>query len=1376
MYDCTASCTILHSVLLFYLPNIIFAWILLANHMRILFFVLSAVLSVLATVSLRANNTTVRYLDTSDGLSNNLISAIYQDSRGFIWIGTRNGLNVYNGNEFTTYINDKYSRDSLLGNDIRQIAGDGGNNVFIASDRGIVRYDIAKAEFLPVYGDSRGRAVYFNGALYYASDAKVFCYDGETSRAIVSVPGSVVCSLCVQNDSIFVGTETKGLFIYDMKTRVMSNPITSGHIFGIFHDSRGEYWITDYSGGGLYCLARSGIRHFTASESAGSLVNNRTHKCCEDLDGNIWVSTFNGLSRYDRETGLFTSYEKGGKDGGVNDEKSFWDLFCDHQGTIWAGTYYDGVAYFNPSREMYRKHGFTDGEAGGPGTPVVGPMVEDGHHNLWIGTEGRGVICYNYLSGKTMHYDMGRGLSSNFIKTLHYDAGTEALWIGTHLGGLDRLDTGTGRVRVYRHDDGDDKSLPSDIVMDIVPYGNDLILSTFGGIKAFSPETGECRRIIKDSSINAGTQYTEGLLIDRTGNLWIDPVGSGLFVYNLGTGKRNDGFLPLLDMVRDKRVNSIYLDSSDRLWVCTQNFGLIVYDFYTGESEEYDTRLGRLESNNVYAVCELPGGDRRYIVTTDAGFSFLDCGKKDAVNYRAGKEIPLDAINVNSLHVTGNGRIFIGGMDGLVEFCEDDIAPRDNEYGILLTRLYINGDEVNPDDRNKAFSGDISMAETIVLGPQCRTFALQYTVTDYLPYGNDEQEFRLVGLSDKWQPARSRMLSYSRLRPGTYDLQIRSRHRDEGELSAFCSVKIKVLAPFYKTLWAYAVYLLMIGGLIWLIAFQYRRRIKIKAALEYEQAHVKEVEELTQNKLRFFTDVSHEFRTPLSIILGQLEVLMQKENFSAPLQNSLLKIYRNCLGLKELATEILDFRKQEQGYMGIKAHKQDLVAFLRNHYQTFVSVASAKKISYEFMNREDMIELWFDERLMWKVMNNLVSNAFKHTPDKGEIKVRVYREDAEAVIEVEDNGEGIPPEDFPRIFDRFYRSDRKSDNEAGGSGVGLALTKGIVELHHGVIEVRSKQSIRTVFTVRLKLGDDIFTEKEKRTDRDTSEVYTGSVSSESLLLSGDDGKDTDTVPVYDGPKESNPSATMLIVEDNKDLRETIVGLFSPYYRIMTASNGMEALDIVVAEAPDIVLTDFLMPGMSGAELCRQLKGNPEISHIPVVMLTAKNDEASIAEGYKAGADDYVGKPFNPQLLFLRCNNLINSRRSMQNKFSSLPSAAVPASDAVYNLRDKAFLDKVTQLVHDRMEQPGFDVDELVHEVGMSRTKFFNRIKDVTGQTPSEFIKNIRLEEAARLLQEDPFLNVTEISDKVGFNSPQYFRKCFKEKYNLTPFEYKEKGR
>lgn len=1346
--------------------------------MRILFFVLPAMLYMLATAQLRADNATIRYLDTSDGLSNNCVSSIYQDPRGFIWIGTRNGLNVYNGNEFITYINDKYNQDCLLSDDIRQITGDGRNYVFIADNYGIVRYDIANAEFSSIYRGSRGRAVYFNEALYYATDETVFRYDGGTSRAIVSVTGSVVCSLCVQNDSVFVGTETKGLFIYDMETRVMSNPIASGHIFDIFHDSRGNSWVTDYSGGGLYCLTPSGIRHFDVSEVTGSLANDRTHRCCEDLSGDIWVSTFDGLIRYDRETGVLVSSGNSGKDSGSNEEKSFWSLCCDRQGTIWAGTYFDGVAYFNPLRKVYSKHEFSGKEDSGSGGPITGPMTEDRNRNLWIGTEGRGVFRYNYLSGKVMHYDVAGGLSSNFIKALYFDDRTETLWIGTHLGGLDRLDVRTGRVHTYRHDDRDGTSLPSDIVMAIVPYGDDLILSTYGGITTFSPETGKFSSVINDKSVSARTQYAEGLLVDRSGNLWINPVGSGLVVYNLDTGKRNDGFSSFLEKVRDKRVNAIYIDSTDRLWACTQNFGLIAYDFYTNEIEEFDTLIGGLESNNVYAVKELPGvgGDRRYIVTTDAGFSFLDYVKTEAVNYRVGKEIPLDAINVNSLHVTGNGRIFIGGMDGLVEFCEDDIAPRDNEYGILLTRLYINGDEVNPDDRNKAFSGDISMAETIVLGPQCRTFALQYTVTDYLPYGNDEQEFRLVGLSDKWQPARSRMLSYSRLRPGTYDLQIRSRHRDEGELSAFCSVKIKVLAPFYKTLWAYAVYLLMIGGLIWLIAFQYRRRIKIKAALEYEQAHVKEVEELTQNKLRFFTDVSHEFRTPLSIILGQLEVLMQKENFSAPLQNSLLKIYRNCLGLKELATEILDFRKQEQGYMGIKAHKQDLVAFLRNHYQTFVSVASAKKISYEFMNREDMIELWFDERLMWKVMNNLVSNAFKHTPDKGEIKVRVYREDAEAVIEVEDNGEGIPPEDFPRIFDRFYRSDRKSDNEAGGSGVGLALTKGIVELHHGVIEVRSKQSIRTVFTVRLKLGDDIFTEKEKRTDRDTSEVYTGSVSSESLLLSGDDGKDTDTVPVYDGPKESNPSATMLIVEDNKDLRETIVGLFSPYYRIMTASNGMEALDIVVAEAPDIVLTDFLMPGMSGAELCRQLKGNPEISHIPVVMLTAKNDEASIAEGYKAGADDYVGKPFNPQLLFLRCNNLINSRRSMQNKFSSLPSAAVPASDAVYNLRDKAFLDKVTQLVHDRMEQPGFDVDELVHEVGMSRTKFFNRIKDVTGQTPSEFIKNIRLEEAARLLQEDPFLNVTEISDKVGFNSPQYFRKCFKEKYNLTPFEYKEKGR
>ena len=1346
--------------------------------MRIHFFALSAVLSVLAAARLQAGNTMIRYMDSSDGLSSNCVSSIYQDPRGFIWIGTRNGLNVYNGNGFVSYVNDKYNRDSLPGNDIKQITGDGKDNVFIAGDRGIVRYDISEAEFSPVYVSSRGRAVYFNEVLYYASDENVFCYDGKDSHIVVSVPGSVISSLCVENDSVFVGTETKGLFLYDMNTGVLSDPVVPGHIFDIFHDSRGDYWVTDYSGGGLYCLTSSGIRHFKASKGCSGLANDHTHKCCEDKEGDIWISTFNGLSRYDCETGTLTSYETGSKDGGINSGKSFWDLCCDHQGTIWAGTYFDGLAYFNPSREVYRKLAFIGNRENGQDAPVAGPMTEDGLHNLWVGTEGKGVFRYNYLSGEMSHYDEAGGLSSNFIKALYYDEKTETLWIGTHLGGLNRLDARTGQVRTYRHVDGDGTSLPSDIVMDVVPYGDVLILSTYGGITAFSPETGKCRRIIDDKSISAGTRFTEGLLVDRAGNLWINPVGNGIYVYNLHTGRCNDGFSSLIGMVREKSVNSLYLDSSDRLWVCTKNFGLILYDLYTGESEEFDTRIGGLESNNVYAVRELPegGSDRKYIITDDAGFSILDYGTKYAVNYRVGKDMPLNVISWNSLHIARNGHVFVGGTDGLVEFSEEDIVPRSDEFRILLTGLYINGDEIKPDSPERAFSGDISTAETIVLRPQCRTFSLQYTVTDYLPYGNDEQEFRLVGLSDKWQPAQSRMLSYSRLKPGIYELQIRNRHRGGAEPTAFCSVKIKVQAPFYKTFWAYIVYLVIISGLVWLVAAQYRRRVKIKAALEYEQAHVKEVEELTQNKLRFFTDVSHEFRTPLSIILGQLEVLMRKENFSVPLQNALLKIYKNCLGLKELATEILDFRKQEQGYMGIKAHKQDLVAFLRNHYQTFVSVASNKKIAYEFMNREDKIELWFDERLMWKVMNNLVSNAFKHTPDKGEIKVRVYREDESAVIEVEDNGEGIPSEDLPRIFDRFYRSDRKSDNTEAGSGVGLALTRGIVELHHGEITAQSNPGIRTVFTVRLKLGDDNFTEKEKRTDRDTSEVYTGSVSSDSIMPLPEDGQAPETFTAYVDPEEDSRSATMLVVEDNKDLCETIAGLFAPYYRILTASNGKEALAMIAADAPDIVLTDLLMPEMSGIELCKSLKSDSETSHIPVVLLTAKNDEASLAEGFKAGADDYVGKPFDPQLLFIRCNNLINSRRTMQNRFSGQPSASAQAREAVYNLKDKAFLEKVTQLVHDRMEHPEFDVDELVHEVGMSRTKFFSRMKEVAGQTPSEFIKNIRLEEAARLLVEDPFLNVTEISDKVGFNSPQYFRKCFKEKYNQTPYEYKEKGR
>lgn len=1312
-------------------------------------------------------NISFGHFDVSQGLSNNSITAIYQDFRGFLWFGTRNGVNLYNGNDFRIFKYDKYNPDGLPSNRINQIVGDGHNEIYISTDKGIATYHIPSASFSTLI-KQRADAICYNHALYFALGTGIYRYDEtqpEKSQEIYRFPYEVTISqLYLRNDSILIGTEQNGLYLLRKGNRRLSHLIEKGHIFDIFCDSGGCYWVTSYDGGGLYRMQDGHIDNFHTSLQPGSISSNQTHKCCEDQNGDIWVGTFDGLNKYDSQTGLFTRYYKEDSNNGLT-ESSIWSLYCDWQGTVWAGTYYGGVNTFNPSKQVYNKFEYTHEETQGLSAPIVGEMVEDGQQNLWMCTEGGGICCYNASSGKFkryVHETNKNSISHNHAKALCYDSANNVLWIGTHLGGLNKLDLSTGRFTHYYHDECNPHSIPSDIIMDIVLYRGELLLSTYNGVAVFNPQSERCRPLFSNQRYFWRTQYSKALFMDHQDNLWIVSTRNGVSCYNFTTGRMTDCLTPhLAEELNNKGINGLYQDSQKRVWICTNGNGLGVYLHDTDQYEEFDVKTNGLVSDVIYTIRELSSD--KYILTTDAGFSILDYPQRQIVNYQIGKEIPLTAINENSLYVTGRGSIFVGGMDGLISFFEKSVVSLPHNFNVYPDKLYINGNEVSIGDVYRALNEDLTVTRRITLRPDCETFSIQYAITDYLPYDKGETEYRLSGLSDNWLESKSRFISYSNLAPGIYTLQIRAKYISEGSAPQ-CSLEIEVLPPFYKTTVAYFLYILVIAIIIAGLMTVYRNRVTLQAALKYEQRHAEDVEALTQAKLRFFIDVSHEFRTPLTIILGQLEILLQQQ-VSGALYNSLLKVYKNCLQLKELITELLDFRKQEQGHMTIKVHQQNIVGFIYNHFQTFRTMAIKKQITYKFVKKEEDIQLWFDERLLWKVMNNLVSNAFKHTPDKGEVKVSVYRDEQDVVIEVADNGEGIASESIDKVFDRFYRIERATSCSDVGSGVGLALTKGIVDLHHGTIEVHSKQGIETKFMVRLKIGCAQFTQEELESCQPQQDVtdFAGEALSENLQL-----------PLHDDNEvinTSQPSNKMLVVEDNNELRETLVNLFAPYYQVLQAQDGKEALEMAINEIPDIVVSDIVMPNLSGLELCREIKKNVETCHIPIILLTAKTATESMMEGLKAGADDYIEKPFSAQLLLLRCNNLLNSRKCLLEKFSE--HSQTTQMELANNLLDKAFIDKVIGIVRERMGDTEFNVDMLVSEMGISRTKLFVKLKDISGNTPSEFIQDIRLKEAAQLLRCDPLSNVSEVSEKVGFSSPQYFRKCFKEKYHVTPLEYRK---
>ena len=576
-------------------------------------------------------------------------------------------------------------------------------------------------------------------------------------------------------------------------------------------------------------------------------------------------------------------------------------------------------------------------------------------------------------------------------------------------------------------------------------------------------------------------------------------------------------------------------------------------------------------------------------------------------------------------------------------------------------------------------------------------------------------------------------------------------------------MNIHVSAPFYATVWAYFFYLLcLLGVMIAFIRFK-TRQAALKSSLEFERKEKERIEELNQVKLRFFTNISHEFRTPLTLILGQIEVLMQMD-LGTTIYNRILRIYKNAWHMRNLISELLDFRKQEQGYLKLKVEEQNLVTFTRQIYMCFYEYAQKKEITYRFNNVEETISVWFDSKQLQKVIFNLLSNAFKYTPNKGSIRVEVRMLASQAIVSVCDTGVGIPEEHISKIFERFYQTDNSSSFTLG-TGIGLALAKGIMNMHHGKIDVESTVGKGTKFTLSLPLGNRHFSDEEMATVESRESVI---ISEAVPMLPFEQIMDVEEekTKVQENIKEED-KPIILLVDDNEELLSMLEDLFLPIYKVYIAHDGREGLEMARQIQPDLIISDVMMPEMSGKELCYKIKTNVELSHISVVLLTAQTSVEYVVEGLMFGADDYVTKPFNVKVLIARCNNLIKNKKRLIAHYAGKTITESPVTEAI-NERDKELLAKCVNIIKENFENPAFDVTALASELCVGRSKLYMQFKQMTGLTPNEFILKIKLDEAMSLLKNHPELNISEISIRLGFSSPRYFSKSFKAFFGVAP--------
>lgn len=1303
-------------------------------------------------------------IGVENGISQPTVTSIYQDEFGIIWIGTKDGLNRYNGTDFHVFRPIENDKNSLYNNNIGTICGDKKGHIYIRCKYAVVEYDIRKNIFHTIRNNNIQAIGYGNSQLWVCTKDSLFTYNRMQDKLEHYYYLKNARISCITEDhegNLYVGTMNKGLYIIDSNKKWL-NYLPDKDITCIYEDSKKNIWIGTKDDG-LFRLDRNGIQiNYKDDTDKYRLSSNYVRCIIEDNSGNYWIGTFKGLDKLD-VTNNITHYSEDNKPYSLSNS-SIICMMKDQQGTFWIGTYYGGINLFNPDYEIYTYYYPDESQKGKLTSPFAGRMKEDSKGGIWIATEGGGV---NYLNRKTKtfieyrHDNTKNSLASNTVQSLYLDEHNHTLWLGTLKGGMDKLDLKTQKFTNYRHIPHKEKTLINNIVRKIIPYKGNLLLATHNGIALFNPQTEECTKLLTDSKLN--NRQIIDMLLDKHNNLWFS-YSLGLIKYNLETKKRTEYFVPnTSEQVTGRNlINVLFEDKKGNIWAGSSGDGIFLYQPDSNKFKPYNSHNSDLINDYILDINESLSG--YLLIASNQGFSRFDMENERFYNYNKQNGFPMTALNPYGLFVAHDNEIFLSGPKMMISFFEKELNSYVKPYQLNFTSLEVNNRLILPNDDSGILSESILYQPQITLNHNHSIITVNFSLSNYVSVLRNRIYYKLEGFDKEWMSAGYRKgITYTNLNPGKYKLMIKSSEEYSGRESICKEINIIVKPPFYKSTWAYCLYVVILIISIYIIVSFYSSKLKLRASLEYEKKEKKQIEELNQSKLRFFTNISHEFRTPLTLIVSQLEMLMERNDIQPLVYGRLVGIHRNTLRMKRLITELLDFRKQEQEFEKFKYSKQDIYSFLDEIYLSFKEYARGKQINLEYFNKDCSLDVWFDVVQLEKVIYNLLSNAFKYTPLGGTVSLAVQEYENSVMILISDTGVGIAEENLNKIFDRFYQVD-SLDNQKG-TGIGLALAKSIIETHQGKICAQSREGKGTTFVVELPLGDSHISDSQK--------VKTPDIDSYCIsLLKMDDEKMAEELTDDENlDRAEEPSSKILIVEDNEELRELLVRLFSKVYSVYEAQDGEEGFEKTKEVQPDIVLSDIMMPKMSGIEMCRMIKSNFETSHIPVILLTAQTAEEFTMQGLKMGADDYITKPFNVKHLFMRCNNLVNGRKLLQKKYAKQMDNNVDI--LATNGADQQFMEQCVACIEQNIDNPDFDVNMFAQALNIGRTKLFLKLKGITGQTPNDFILNVRLKKAQMLLNQSDTKTVSEIAYEVGFNSPSYFIKRFRELFGMTPAQFQK---
>ncbi|WP_304063518.1 hybrid sensor histidine kinase/response regulator transcription factor [Pedobacter glucosidilyticus] len=1341
------------------------------------------------------------HISISSGLSQSTVLSIYKDSRGYMWFGTRDCLNRYDGRSIKIYKNNPKDSSSISTDDyIYSIYEDRSKNLWIGTQDGLNRYipesdSFERIKYNPKDKNSISDRIVLaihqtkDGKLFFGTNDGLSILEASEKRNFKKLykknglAGNQVYSVFEDSKKrVWIGTTT-GLSVLTFKhhkpyitsyyhNKNLKSSISGNSIKSIAEDSDGNIWIgTETSGLNKFIEStRSFIRYQVKPLEKNSLSSNNIRKIIKDRKGNLWIATMTGLNILNTKDMKFMIYRHDSENPNSLSDNSIKEIYEDNQGSIWLGTMFGGVNVKHPNTIPFtvEKHSKYRNSIS---SDIISAITADKYGNLWIGTEGQGLNFYNK---KTQLYTnfLNQPLNSNSIghntvKDIFEDSKGN-IWIGLFQGGLDVYNPKTGTFKHYTPDPNNPKALSYGYVSSITEDkdGQLWVATSSKGINLFNrdTETFTVYDTSKNSRIKISSSYIRQVFCDSRGNLWIGTAkGLNLIPYKSTKAIYFTKNTASKTALQSGHINAILEDSKGRIWIGSHHGGLSLYVPKTNSFINYDIKNG-VASNNIINILEDKEG---YLwVSTDRGLSKFDTQRKIFKNYTVADGLPANEFNYNSAFKDKNGKLYFGSYNGLVSFQPKEIEENKTIPKVVFSGLKLFNKPVGINSSDGLLEKDISFTEEIVFNANQNIFTIDFLALNYINPERNKYAYKLDGFEKDWNYVSTPSATYTNLPPGKYDFLVKASNNDGLWNPEATKLVIIIKPPLWKTWWAYLLYFIMASGLLFLVIRFFRRQARLETQLYYEHLNTQKIEELYQLKLDFFTRISHEIRTPLTLIFAPLENLIKQTAEQQAVSKQIIQIKNNAERLLRLITELLDFRKIETGNMKILVQQYNLVDFCDTIFNSFTTIAESRQIDYSFKTSNQQLLLFFDANQMEKVLYNILSNAFKYTPDGGTIVLALADDKEEVHLTVEDNGIGISLADQKKIFTNFYQANQNTHKKEGW-GIGLALSKNIVEQHHGRISLISRPETentagKTSFKVSLKKGQAHFSKEEFAQENDVLE-------NQPVWL-----PEIDLYPQPFIEEEEVPSQekkyTILIVEDNDELRTFIRQSLEKYYHIMESLNGLQAWELAIEQLPDIIISDVNMPVMDGFELCSKLKQEERTSHIPVILLTAMAANMHQIDGLQAGADIYLTKPFSIQVLELSVKNLLAGREALKDRYSK--QVMLMPRKLEIESPDEKFLNKLMKLIEDNLEDPEFNVTSLVVEIGMSQTVLYKKIKALTDLSITDFIKSVRLKRAAQLL-EDNQLSIAEIAYSVGFNDRKYFSKEFKKQFGKAPSDYRD---